>query len=49
MLKVLNEESDSSSEKYLKHVKERIDRFIGEAPQFDDLTMLGITWKGKET
>ena len=28
----------------LKNVKEDIDLFVADAPQFDDITMLGITW-----
>ncbi|MBQ3371430.1 MAG: hypothetical protein IJG48_10555 [Mogibacterium sp.] len=28
------------------HVKTRVDEFVGDAPQFDDLTMLGIKWLG---
>ena len=25
-------------------VKEDVDRFVGEAPQFDDITMLALTY-----
>ena len=28
-------------------VKEKIDRFVGEAPQFDDMTMLCLYYAGK--
>lgn len=31
-----------------KHIKQRVDEFVGEAPQFDDITMLGIKRKTDE-
>ncbi|MBQ0071343.1 MAG: SpoIIE family protein phosphatase, partial [Spirochaetales bacterium] len=30
-------------------VKKAIDEFVGEAPQFDDITMLGLSYKGENT
>ena len=29
----------------LKSVREKIDAFVGEAEQFDDITMLQFIWK----
>lgn len=37
---VLTENTDKSPENLLPAVKERIDAFVGEAPQFDDISML---------
>ena len=28
-------------------VKADVDRFVGDAPQFDDITMLALRWKGE--
>lgn len=36
-----------SPEQICQHVKENVDHFVGDAPQFDDMTMLAIRWKGK--
>ncbi len=44
----LNEAKDKKPEEILAHVKERIDEFIKGAPQYDDLTMLAITYNGKK-
>ena len=43
----LNEAKDKEPKEILEHVKERIDQFIKGAPQYDDLTMLAITYHGK--
>ena len=32
-------------EELLRAVKEDIDRFVGEAPQFDDITMLCVEYR----
>ncbi|MDO4338831.1 MAG: PP2C family protein-serine/threonine phosphatase [Eubacteriales bacterium] len=45
MLQSLNKEPDASPEQLLKAVKEDIDIFNGEAPQFDDITMLAVKIK----
>ncbi|MCR5024507.1 MAG: PP2C family protein-serine/threonine phosphatase [Lachnospiraceae bacterium] len=42
MLNVLNKNTDVSLDILLKNVKEDVDNFVGEAPQFDDLTMLAF-------
>ena len=47
MVDVLNERPSDSPEKLIHTMKERIDEFVGDAPQFDDLTMLCIKYKGK--
>ena len=43
MLKALNEVRDCPPEKVLENVKASVDRFVGDAPQFDDLTMMAVT------
>ena len=42
MLDTLNKDPDASPKELLKNMKQAIDEFVGEAPQFDDLTMLGL-------
>ena len=37
---------DHDPEKLLPHVREKIDGFVKEAPQFDDITMLGLRYLG---
>ena len=37
---------DASPEEILDEVKKSVDEFVGDAPQFDDLTMLGLVYKG---
>ena len=44
MLQALNEKADADPQELLPHVKKRVDEFVGDAPQFDDITMLGIKW-----
>ena len=46
MLEALNREPDAAPEKILSNVRESVDAFVGEAPQFDDITMLGFVYKG---
>ena len=41
----LNQNSDKSMRELLPAVKADIDKFVGEAPQFDDITMLGFELK----
>ena len=52
MLLALNRCPDVSAQETLAQVKEEIDRFVGEAPQFDDITMLCLVnrngMEGKE-
>lgn len=42
MLDALNRNKDESCETLLHRLKEDIDAFVGEAPQFDDITMLSL-------
>lgn len=49
LLESLNRDPDASPEKLCKTLKDDIDTFVGEAPQFDDITMLCIKYHGKET
>ena len=46
MLEVLNRDPDAAPEELLKAVRESVDEFVGEAPQFDDMTMLGFCYNG---
>ncbi|MCD8325691.1 MAG: PP2C family protein-serine/threonine phosphatase [Lachnospiraceae bacterium] len=47
-LEVLNTDPDAEPEALLKRVKKSIDGFVGEAEQFDDITMLCMTYRGAE-
>ena len=47
MLEVLNGTEGMSSQEVLSHVKQSVDEFTGEAPQFDDITMLALKYCGK--
>ena len=42
MLEALNSSVDVIPDTIVKTVKEKIDEFVGKAPQFDDITMLAI-------
>ena len=48
MLAALNREPSAEPEKLLKNVKDAIDSFVGDAPQFDDITMMCIQYTGPE-
>ena len=48
MLDAINEVKDRSPEERLRHVKEAIDAFVGDAPQFDDITMLCMDYTGPD-
>ena len=48
MLEALNKNPDAPSKELLHKVKESIDVFVGSAPQFDDITMLSITYFGRQ-
>lgn len=45
--KVLTSNKNAAPEQILKAVKTDIDEFVGTAPQFDDITMLCVEYKGK--
>ena len=44
----LNKNSDAAPEELIQNVKDAIDEFVGDAPQFDDLTMLAFRYNGKD-
>lgn len=48
MLDVLNTVKDASPENVLKGVRKAIDRFVKDAEQFDDITMLSVVYKGPQ-
>ena len=47
MLEALNRDPDDAPEALLKNMKSAIDQFVGDAPQFDDLTMLSVKYLSK--
>ena len=48
MLEALNRDPDAAPEEQLKAVRQSVDDFVGEAPQFDDMTMLGFCYYGPQ-
>ena len=46
ILKALNRDPSASPREQLTEVKKAIDTFCGQAPQFDDITMLGFFFSG---
>lgn len=46
MLAALNEQKDGSPEAILKSVRAHVDAFVGDAEQFDDLTMVCLQYRG---
>ncbi len=48
MLSALNKDPKASPEALLAAVKADIDEFVGDAEQFDDITMLAIDWHGAD-
>ena len=44
MLEALNQNGDGSPEELLRNVRGAVDAFVGEAEQFDDLTMLCLEY-----
>lgn len=47
MLAALNLHRNANAEELLFYMKEDIDRFVGAAPQFDDITMLALEFQTK--
>ena len=47
MIDALNR-GGSKPEDILKEVRRNVDAFVGDAEQFDDLTMLCLEYKGKK-
>ncbi len=48
MLAALNRRPDASPKEQLLALRPEIDAFVGDAPQFDDITMMGFRYLGKE-
>ena len=48
MLFALNRDPSASPQELLKTVRKDIDAFVGDAPQFDDITMLNFQYTGGE-
>ncbi|MBE6908576.1 MAG: hypothetical protein E7474_03065 [Ruminococcaceae bacterium] len=48
MLAALNENADAAPREMLQAVRRAVDGFVKDAEQFDDLTMLGFAYKGRE-
>ena len=46
LMDALNESPDLTPQETLSHMKEKVDEFVGDAPQFDDLTMLCLEYRG---
>ena len=46
MVQALNKYTDKNPEGVLQGVRKEVDHFVGDAPQFDDLTMLEIKYFG---
>ena len=49
LLAAMNGAPSAKPEELLPHVRKKIDEFVKDAPQFDDITMLGLRYKGTET
>jgi sigma-B regulation protein RsbU (phosphoserine phosphatase) len=47
LLSVLNKNKGQTPKETLSSVKSDIDDFVGEAPQFDDITMLCVEYRKK--
>ncbi|WP_408070753.1 PP2C family protein-serine/threonine phosphatase [Butyrivibrio sp. JL13D10] len=45
LLTALNKYKDANPSELLPVIRKDIDEFVGEAPQFDDITMLGFTYR----
>ncbi len=48
MLDALNRDPGASPRELLRTVKQEMDEFVGDAPQFDDITMLSFRYTGSE-
>ena len=46
MVNALNRDPNADPQTLLDTVRREIDAFVGDAPQFDDITMLGLHYKG---
>ncbi len=48
MLEALNRDPAAAPETLLRRVRQELDTFVGDAEQFDDITMLGFTYHGTD-
>ena len=48
MLDALNKNPNANPKELLQNVRDDIDEFVGNAPQFDDITMMGLKYDGPE-
>ncbi len=48
LLEALNKEPDADPKRVCEIVTEEIDKFVGDAPQFDDITMLSFKYLGNQ-
>ena len=46
MIAALNEEPEANPETVIRNVRKSVDGFVKDAEQFDDLTMLCLTYRG---
>ncbi|MBR6966237.1 MAG: serine/threonine-protein phosphatase [Clostridia bacterium] len=46
MIRTLNEDPDAGPEELIRRVHGAVDRFADRAPQFDDITMLCLKYRG---
>ena len=46
MIEALNTEPDADAEQVLRNVRVHVDRFVRDAEQFDDLTMMSLIYRG---
>jgi len=46
MIEALNRHKGAAPIEFLKDVRESCEAFVDTAPQFDDMTMVGVVWKG---
>ena len=46
MIDALNRHAEETVEELLPSMKREVDAFVGDAPQFDDITMLGLRYFG---
>ena len=49
MIDALNTDPEAEPEQMLRNVRIKIDEFVRDAEQFDDLTMMSIIYKGKDS
>ncbi len=48
IVNTLNEVAEAEPKEVLEHVSEAVEHFVQSAPQFDDLTMLCVEYRGKK-